>query len=497
MRTRVGYFLFACALAAPVGSVAAGGSFFRVERVEYHARESKRGMNLFEEKGTAAKPVRGAFLPFLEARVSCAEKTRGPGLTVKAYFFDAAGKMIGAAVGPHPLDRGGRSRHGTPAFFEGGVAERLCFVVPPGVAAAAGWRAVVVFGDQNEAAAGVYPDGLVSRFEFPERRLVERPRRVERKAAMDPVIEHVLKTKSPLQPRITLFLRPPVGMREAAQARGVLALCLLANSVEELKRRLQLLEASDEVGGLLRFAEKHKLLVLCWGSRGLWDPQTNWDEQPERERRRRDEDLDAVAEAWGEGVEFLAEKYGVPRRDFLLWGVSGSAQYACRLALRRPEFFLAVNVHIPSSFDEPTPGAGRVLWCLTTGERESGYERSLRFLSACRALGYPMVYKAIIGLGHQGHPAASALGERFFEYALGLKGEKEAFEASLRDSLSPVAMEWRKNPNRPWPVSFQKPAYVGDAVNQEMFPFAEADMVPPGFRVMLPTRVLADAWNAK
>lgn len=36
-------------------------------------------------------------------------------------------------------------------------------------------------------------------------------------------------------------------------------------------------------------------------------------------------------------------------------------------------------------------------------------------------MGYPIVYKAIPGLGHAGHPNAAALGFEFFEYTLSQK----------------------------------------------------------------------------
>jgi hypothetical protein len=48
---------------------------------------------------------------------------------------------------------------------------------------------------------------------------------------------------------------------------------------------------------------------------------------------------------------------------------------------------------------------------------------------------------------------------------------------------------------QPWLGSFRQPAFVGDVVNQEMFPSDQADMVPLGFRTPLPTKEIADAWN--
>jgi len=312
---------------------------------------------------------------------------------------------------------------------------------------------------------------------------------------MDPVVEYVVKTKSPKQPQITLFMRPPPGMTDATQANGVLAICLPAWDVEGIKQKLQGIEPGKEVGGLMEFAENHKLIILCWGSTRLWDPQKSWDEQNKAVNKEMDETFDDVAAAWAGGVEQLAKQYRIPDKNFLLWGSSGSAQYVCRLALRKPEYFLAIHAHVPSSYDKPTPEARRVLWCLTTGELESGYERSKRFYAQCRELGYPIVYKAIVGLGHAGHSNANALGLKFYEYALGMRDQREAFDKSLKDSLGRSQLQKQEGPLPPWPESFRTPAFVGDIVNQEIFPFEQQEMAPAGFRVPLPIKEIADAWN--
>jgi hypothetical protein len=179
-----------------------------------------------------------------------------------------------------------------------------------------------------------------------------------------------------------------------------------------------------------------------------------------------------------------------------LWGESASAQYACRLALRKPEYFLAVHAHIPSSFDKPTPEASRILWCLTTGELEAGHERSLRFYEQCRALGYPMIYKAIVGLGHERSPIANDLGEKFFEYALSVRGQRLTYDQKVNNPLAQFQMAQANSGSPlPWLASFQEPAFIGDVVNQDMFSSDQTDMVPLGFRTPLPTKEIAEAWN--
>lgn len=476
----------------------AGGAFdfFTIKSVKFFNKPPQKGFALYQEIITLNKTKeKGSFLPFLEVKVKTKERTRANALYAKAYYYDRSNKLIEKSDTPHPVERDTRQTYPMPVFFTKDKVENLYFAVPKKVLETRDWRTVVVFGDKQAATAVVYPSGIVTSFDFPERPQVDKPEQIEREMVTDPVTEYVVKTNNEKQPQITLFMRPPVGMTDISEAEGVLALCLLANNVGEIKRSLQELDAKNDVGSILRFANQHKLVILCWGSRSLWNPRANWDEQSKQINKQMDETFDDVAKAWAKGVEKLSRKYGMPDKDFLLWGVCGAGQYAARLALRQPQYFLAVHVHMPGSFDKPTPEANRVLWCLTTGELESGYQRSLRFLSACQELGYPIIYKAIVGLGHADHPLAEKLGLKFFEYAMSLRDEKWNFEAEMNNHFSNIKKEWIEHPNRPWPESFRNPAFVGDVVNQEIFRFDRADMVPKKFLIMLPTRDLADTWD--
>lgn len=309
------------------------------------------------------------------------------------------------------------------------------------------------------------------------------------------VIEHVVKTGNAKQPQITLMMRTPKSLRDMSEAKGVLAICLLANKVEDLKRRLQNLEAADEVGGLLRFAERNQLVILCWGSRSLWDPAKNWDEQVRAINRHMDETFDEVAAAWSRGVSALSTKYGLPEKGFLLWGISGAAQYAHRLALRRPDRFLAIHIHVPSSFDKPTKEASHILWCLTTGENEAGYEQSVKFVRSCQEMGYPILYKAIPGLGHKGSRVADRIGLAFFEYALTFQIGKERGNSALSSGGGMRGTGTQGKGAPPWLEAFRNPPYWGDVINQQIVPREQRELIPLHYRVPLPTKALAEAWN--
>lgn len=307
------------------------------------------------------------------------------------------------------------------------------------------------------------------------------------------IIEHVVKTTNPRHPRITLFLRLPEGVADGSQVKGVLAMCVLANSVGDIRRKLQGDNPSAEMGVLARFADKHKLAILCWGAQVLWRAGASYDELERQTNRELDQAFDVVANAWERGVVELHSKYGIPQENFLLWGICGSAQWAHRLALRKPHRFLAVYIHIPSSFDRPTPEAANVLWLLTTGELDGGYERGSRFFTDCRNMGYPIIYKAIMALGHAGSPVADNLGLALFDYALSVKDQKIAGEEYRNDPLrSPVG-----SPPPDWREGFFNPEFLGDYLNQTMVPVDERALVPEEFRVPLPNKKLADAWNQK
>jgi hypothetical protein len=171
--------------------------------------------------------------------------------------------------------------------------------------------------------------------------------------------------------------------------------------------------------------------------------------------------------------------------------MSGAAQWAYRLALRKPDYFLAIHVHVPSSFDQPTPEARKVLWLLTTGELERGYERAKRFYGECRQLGYPMTFKAFVGLGHAGSPLADELGLKFFELALDMKDQRHEFDEAIKKN----DLARFKASDGPWLSDFQSPESYGDIVNQEVFGFSQKDMIPEAFQTPLPTKEIAEAWN--
>lgn len=467
--------------------------FFSVRGVKYLAKPGKDNVGVWVEvTDPQTKKKQRVFRPCLEVQVQVQDGMKAADTFARVHFYDPSRNLIATVDQPSVATRGKGKDFATPVFYNKGERVMVYFALPEKVLVQR-WSAVVVFGDQQGAAVGTFP-GSLSTFglDFPERPLVEGKveRTGERKTALDPVTSHVVKTGNPKQPQITLFVRPPIGMTDGSQAKGVLAMCLLAGSTDEIKRKLQRMEPGEEVGGLIGFAEKHQLAILAWGSRTLWNPRMSHDELNRQINRELDETFNDVAKAWEKGVKELNQKYGLPEGNFLLWGQSGSAQYACRLALRKPQYFLAVHAHIPSSFDKPTAEANQVLWLLSTGEKEGGYPAAKRFFMECRSLGYPIIFKGVPGLGHSGSSLTNRLGLHFFEYALSIQDEKATF---LERERSPFTR--RKSSDEPWPEGFRNPAFVGDIQNQDFFPGKDQDVIPAAFRVALPTEVIANSWK--
>lgn len=498
---RTGQVMLFCMVAFFVTPLQAG-DFFEIKKIKIEDKEPKDQIGVWREMITKDPETHKnlkeyQFIPSVSVEVMVEKQTQAKGLIAKLYVLDKTGKTMTIVAQPSAVGRPGYANYyKMPVLFPAKDRVKLFFALPEKIRESADdYGYLVVFGDKQAVAADVYPSriGSPTSLDFAEKEtyLNRTLNSLDRKEAMDPVVELVVKTKNPRVPQLTLFLRPPVGMTDGSQAKGVLACCTLAGHVEDIRRRMQGLEQEEEMSDMMKFAEKHQLAILAWGSRSIWNPGKNYDEYDKESFEDLEESFDEVADAWEKGVEKLHEKYGIPDRNFMLTGSSGAAQWAHRLALRKPDYFLAVSIHIPSSFDKPTPEANKILWCLTTGELESGYERSKRFYADCVALDYPIVYKAIMGLGHQGHPVATELRFKFFEFAMGLKDERAEYDAIMSDSFRKAEYKVQG----PWPKEFREAPYVGDIVNQEMYPAEKEAMVPKGFRVYFPNKELAETWN--
>ncbi len=290
------------------------------------------------------------------------------------------------------------------------------------------------------------------------------------------IVSHSVKTNLKGYEQLTLFLMSPPG----GKAKGVFCLSLLASSADDVLAQLQGKTDRRSLNLALDFARMHDFAVVAWGSHCLWDSTRNWDDLPRSKAKKIDADFDHVAKAWDKGIDFFVKEYGIPESGYLMMGSSGAAQYAQRLALRMPARFLAVHIHIASSFDDPVAKGSSLLWCVTTGENEMGYERSRRFFRAARDRSYPIIYKAIPGLGHSGSAKATGIGFACFDFAL---------EEQARAKRLPG----RKTAKPDWAKIFSSSEYVADVFNQAVYPKSDAICVPSEFSMPLPA-ALREVW---
>lgn len=288
------------------------------------------------------------------------------------------------------------------------------------------------------------------------------------------VIERCEKLEEPNYPQITLFLRKP---SRAVPVRGVLCLCLLGNSPEEIGKKI-----CGGRGGWYDFAETNALAIVGWGSRSLWDPNLNWNDLPKDRAKAIDKAFDAAAYGWDHAVRWFVQKHDIPESGYLMCGSCGAGQFVQRLALRKPKRFLAVHMNIPGSFDQPIADGRTILWCLTTGERlEGGYARSLKYFSKVRDMRYPIVYKAYPGVSHaDGSSSQMTLGKAVFKYALACQER-----ATRLNGGKPAPPDWAD--------LFASAGTVADIRNQCVFPVEDYSCVAIEFRMLLPDE-LVDAW---
>lgn len=289
---------------------------------------------------------------------------------------------------------------------------------------------------------------------------------------------------------ITYFLRMPSAWdgeeaerdvlgRSIHSVRGVLALCSWRSKPEEVR---EVLNANGRFDHLIRWADANRLAVVTWTNFKGYTIRASGDELSERERERYDRAFENRVGEWERGFRRLCRKYGLPEENALLYGLSGGGQLAHRIALRVPDRFFAIHIHVNSSYDLPRRGGEQVLWLVTTGTLEAGYPDAKRFYRQALDLGYHMIFKAQENLGHSDSKRIQKLSLAFFDFCL----------LFLPDASDP---DWSPPPED-WEYFMRYPVYLGDWYNQVVFPEEEGQrQIPPEFLVALPTRKIAEAWG--
>ena len=294
------------------------------------------------------------------------------------------------------------------------------------------------------------------------------------------VFERTIPLIGSSEEKLTLFVKLPPGAKRGADVTGVLAFCTWESDPAQIRAVLNEKDgdhaAKGGIGGrIMHYAAKNNLAVVSWttfGSKDLFDKSHSFDEMSRSEVAQFDTAFKRVARTWRHGVDALIKDYQLPKEKWLLYGMSRGGQWAHRIALREPDLFAAVHIHINSSYDQPTPEAAQLQWLVTTGELEAGYPAAKRFYAAARDLDYRMIFHAQPKLGHENHPDIDRLGTAFFDHViLQLK--------AAAAGQSPVPAE----------------RFIGNYFTHEYVPWAKGAQVPEKFRVILPTRGIAEAWG--
>lgn len=289
-----------------------------------------------------------------------------------------------------------------------------------------------------------------------------------------PLYERVVETGEESQPEIILLLRVPKGHTpETPTAKGVLAFCTWEMEDTSLRRRLL-----NDADPLVLYAQRNRLAILTWNTATLWRTRKSFNQISRSERRAQDETFDTVARAWERGVKQLCKEQNLPQDEFLLYGISRGAHWSGRLALRAPEKFLAVHIHVANSYDKALGSSAGPLWLVSSGDLDIGRDNSTAFYRLCQARGFPIVFKVANGLGHAGSPEIERLRDAFFDYAL------EVRQRAVKESPSAVMLG-----------DLRRAGLTGDLLTQEVYRGSEANIVPAPQRVPLPDEKLAKAWG--
>lgn len=500
MNLRIITQLVACMLMVQVLAPRLHAEFFKIDTVRSVLTLPKDKIGVWHDTKLAEGKINHSFVPCIEVSLHVEENTAAQNLYVRCYFYGKDNKLVQTSAAPSPSGDMYNHLKKLPPILRKDEGTRVFFEIPKEVKLNEDWHAVIVYGDKDEAVATSCPMTIsASTFDYPEKKLVENrfAKNIKRKPAVDPLIEYVSKSTVPKSknPQLTLFLRMPDGISDPSELQGVMAICVLWGGVDGIRNEMQKTDMTGDYKGLFPFANKNKLAILAWCGPGTkWDPSKNYDDMEDKDFRGMEKSLDEVAAMWENGVIALSEKYGIPKNNYLLWGVCRSAQWAQRLCLRKPNYFLGCYLLIPGSFDKPTLDASRVLWCLCTGELYGGYENSLKWYKECREMGYPMIYKAFEGLGHGVNADSMSIAFRFFEFALTQKDLREKYDKMMGGKME-VRSQASGQAQAPWPEAFRNPPFYGDIVNQEVYPADQVEMIPVGFRTPLPTKEIADLWG--
>jgi len=295
------------------------------------------------------------------------------------------------------------------------------------------------------------------------------------------------RNDEPGLPIMTFYVRFPKGVSPGDKVDGVFADVTHLTEKENLEAWVKRPSSSDPN---FNFADQHKLAVVTWTTATMYSIVDSFNVDPDDESDPGNS-MEQCFRTWKMAMNKLCHNYNLPESGYLIYGYSRGAQWAHRIALRCPERFLAIHIHINSSYAEPTPEASHCLWLLTTGELEHGSKASKVFYQKAQALNYPILLRIYPGKGHEVFPEEEQLGLKFFEYVLKLKSQQAIANEqniSLDDEDQPFVLDDSLL------TAFRNPPYFGDMLNGDVYPAAQT-ILPYSQRVGIPNTDIAKAWG--
>lgn len=264
--------------------------------------------------------------------------------------------------------------------------------------------------------------------------------------------------------------------------RGVICICTWMKTAADLKDKIATYESSS-FKHIIQFADENNLALVTWSNFGGYEISSSVDEMNKTQVQRYNAIFENRLLEWERGYKRVLFKYNLPKDSALIYGFSGGGQIAHRIALRRPQYFSGIHIHVNSSYDVPTSNAKNMVWLVTTGELEYGYKAATRFYKNMIDMGYSVIFKAGENLGHATNAQINALSLEFFKYVI----------TFIPDPTNP---NWKTPPVDKFYL-MRHPIYVGDYLNNVAYPIENAvkHVSARKYMVALPTKSIATAWG--
>lgn len=311
---------------------------------------------------------------------------------------------------------------------------------------------------------------------------------------------------------------------ESLPANGVVIWMTQTREGEELSKIV--MNQNDD---LIRYSELNSMPIVAWDAVGIW-PEDGLQVAAEMEPAAvatADQAFIRVGDAMVGEIRKIGRELGWPEDKWLLTADTSAARYGLMLAQGYP--FLAVHLHSATGYEEMVmePAAP---WLVTSGWGDGGAQETLRFANQARAEPLPVLYKRFASLGHRTRWDQRMLTTEFFDFVLEMKRDGEELFPWSRDWSKPpfpeeylprtevgadgneitVRPEFPEGfkpvdyaPPRPYPQSvgewfseaLRRSQSIGDWRRGEVWDRADEGVIPPWWRVRIPSWELAEIWS--